>query len=1037
MRDDAVREPAREARLTATQRTLVLWHELHPNSGAYNVIRWLRVAGHVDHSTLRAALGDLCERHEALRCDLLEREGEPMLVDSGRTRVELRPGSAGDLTEAAFLARVRDEAEQPFRNGDALWRVHVHRYSSASWIVLSLHHLIADLQATNVLLSDLATAYQSRSEGARPRFRTPAPSYLNRLRAVAADEGAMLAEDTRFWRQVVQEVDTVGPGPLPFSTGMQVRSDQAGDVVRHLLEPEASTDWDRRLKAWRATPAALCLASAASVLNGWYGTTRLLVGVPVVRPELLGGVGLSVTSLPVPISTPSDVPFSEVVADVTAALMDALDHSSADLFTIAQAVGNVSTSSLVNVWFNDMTGLEVPSHLGGISCSEELTAPSSALFDVNLYLFGTGSGYALDLVTPRGTLPPSMATRLLEQIAAAPTQTPWRQPPPPVGAYPVPATEILVAEHARSRPAATAVSTSSRRLTYADLDRDVDRLTAQFGRSVAAGEVVGLTCRRDLRTVVRMLALRRLGAVTALLDADWPPFRTAGAMNGSGALWTLDEDLQQHALAATQEPLHGRPGGSVVFTSGTTAGPAAVLSSAATIDGALERYKALVGLNAADRVSFTSAPAHDPVFRDVYAPLRAGARFCIPPVEALARPVEWVQWADSEGITVVHGTPLVLRVLAEAGVAAGLRLTTVRVVLSGGAPLTRQTVALIRRLIPTARVLNGYGSTETPQLVVAGDVTTDGEADAEGNFHGGEACSVGRPLLDRSAAVLDAEGMEVPPGYLGYVSFLGPVLADGYAPATPRPGFRVQADGTRTFTTGDLGRVGPDGGLYLAGRADRIRNVNGLRVDLNEVEEWARRCPGVSEAVAFLEGPSGSQMLTLYAQVSSGATAVAEHAAAGRITAWLTDRLPKGAVPARCVVTTQLPASPNGKPLAFPSASADVIRRSPTTVYDIVRALAQEVLGEDVDDHRNLFEAGFDSLTLLRLHALLTERLGESFPVLTVFRHPTLHALATALGSSEPDKFRPGPLLPQHRAVSHLQHSRGVLDEVRRRGTAE
>jgi hypothetical protein len=70
------------------------------------------------------------------------------------------------------------------------------------------------------------------------------------------------------------------------------------------------------------------------------------------------------------------------------------------------------------------------------------------------------------------------------------------------------------------------------------------------------------------------------------------------------------------------------------------------------------------------------------------------------------------------------------------------------------------------------------------------------------------------------------------------------------------------------------------------------------------------------------------------------------------------------------------------------------------------RAIAevwQEVLGlERVGVHDNFFDLGGHSMLAAEVHGKLRERLGADFPLLELFQHPTVHALAGRLRGQEP-----------------------------------
>ena len=143
----SVSPPLVTAPLAPTMRRIWTWHRLHSDSPAYNVVRagsagWLRPA------VLRAALADLTDRHEALRCAVTEpRPGEPevVLADDVAVPLSVEVVRDGDGGWAADLDRaLRRLADQPFAmdtrpcGGLELSAPAVRR----SFLVLIMHHLI-------------------------------------------------------------------------------------------------------------------------------------------------------------------------------------------------------------------------------------------------------------------------------------------------------------------------------------------------------------------------------------------------------------------------------------------------------------------------------------------------------------------------------------------------------------------------------------------------------------------------------------------------------------------------------------------------------------------------------------------------------------------------------------------------------------------------------------------------------------------------------------------------------------------------------
>ena len=143
-------------------------------------------------------------------------------------------------------------------------------------------------------------------------------------------------------------------------------------------------------------------------------------------------------------------------------------------------------------------------------------------------------------------------------------------------------------------------------------------------------------------------------------------------------------------------------------------------------------------------------------------------------------------------------------------------------------------------------------------------------------------------------------------------------------------------------------------------------------------------------------------------------------------------------VPAFFVFLDALPLTRHGKVdrRALPAPAGD--RPELSAGYaapgsDMERAVAglwQEVLGlPRVGVHDNFFELGGDSLAILGVHQKLAERTSRQVPVLELFRHPTVQALARRL--SEGDE--PGESQAVEAAREHVRSRRDALSERRER----
>ncbi|MFD5467357.1 AMP-binding protein [Kitasatospora sp. NPDC127059] len=1015
----------RSARLAPSMRRVWTWHRLHPESPAYNVVRVLEVADRIQPAALRAALADLTNRHETLRCSVVEPSpARPELsVDDQVTvplSVDVVRSPDGDPAEAVDAA-LRRTADRPFPMDAApLWRVGLVYAPQAgrSWLILVMHHLVSDLRASDLVLADLAQAYRARAGGRAPEFAGPAPSLLDHL---AHEHGLV---DTPRWEEQLdwwarRLAGSRAARPLPLSTAAPAERTHRATTHTVELPPPASEAVDRALHEQGLTPALYFLTVANAVLGAWRGEDRTaVVGLPsarINRPDDERLVGFLLDTLPLPLPTDRGRSFTDACRTVRDVYAGAADHALpayddiVDRLRLPRAPG--SDSPLIELWFNDLTRASPPPSFGGHTATEYDLPPAWALFGLSLYLHRGPTGFRLHLVAPLGAVEPADLAALAEQIVRTATRAALDptaslgellEPPAgpdgaaghPGGASAVESTVDLVRRHAARRPTAVALTDRAGTLDYRSLDARIDEVAAELARTAGSSAVVAIPAARDRWLAIRLLACWRAGATAVLIDAKWPRRRRERALEIAAVThafpWSGDGPAQPVPHSAP--PLDGGPSGPayVLFTSGTTGDPLAVRAPADRADAALADLVERLGVGPADRVSMLSGPAHDPVLRDLGVALRAGATVCVPPPELVADPARLGSWLRRERVSVTHATPAMLALVLGADPDP---LPDLRAVVSGGSPLSAATVGLIRARAAGAVVLNGYGCTETPQLVIAHEIGPDQPVPRTAQV------PIGEPLPGRRVELRTTDGRRCDVGQVGELWVAGPHIADGYLGAAGPDRFGADETGLRWLRTGDLARRDARGRLHLGGRRDRQTLVNGHRVTLEEIESAARGHAGVTEAVAEVVGAGGSQSLRVWVQRSARAQVTGDS-----VRAHLEAVLPPTVVPARVLVVDRLELSGNLKPVAPGSVPPPVGDPAGTTADRRVRDLAGSVLGRPFDPAANFFDAGFTSVSLLQLSAELAELLGRPVDPIALFDHPNLNALTAFLVAGPADR---------------------------------
>ena len=362
----------------------------------------------------------------------------------------------------------------------------------------------------------------------------------------------------------------------------------------------------------------------------------------------------------------------------------------------------------------------------------------------------------------------------------------------------------LLARQARAFPDRIFLSSTKSERTYAECEAAVARLAADLGshRGVAEDLLAGA----DEESVLRLLALDRVGARIHLL----PP-----GMTRARAIGSEEPSAQAGAAAAIDlSPAGAVPGEVVLFTSGTTGTPKAVLHSWAALAARIHLSDSLDG----SRWLLTynlSAFAGLQVFLHVL--MNAGQMTYGP-----GGPAALGALAARDAVTHVSGTPTFFRFLLSTSSSEDLRRLPLRQITIGGEAVDQLLLDRVRERFPQAQVTHIYASTEAGACFSV----HDGREGFPVAFLEHDDLPVRLTLIDGELFVESPHAMR---GYLGPEGARRP----------PGP-----------IATGDLVEVRGDRVHFLGRRSERI-NVGGNKVYPQEVETRILAVPGVRATRVF------------------------------------------------------------------------------------------------------------------------------------------------------------------------------------------
>ncbi|MFB6892597.1 amino acid adenylation domain-containing protein [Kitasatospora sp. NPDC056327] len=1007
----------------------------------YTVQVTVALDGPVDPARLGAAADALLRRHANLRAGFWH-ENMPRPVQFVPAALALPVPEAdlrgADDVPAALEALERAALAERFElHRPPLLRLVLARTGGTAYrLVVTVHHILVDGWSMPLLVRDLLALYDANgADAALPAVR-PYRDHLAWLAAQDADAARTA------WRAALAGAD----GPTLLTGDAPGRAPVRPAAHRVELDTGRTAALTAAARRLGTTPGTLLQCAWGLLLGSLTGRTDAVFGLTVSgRPEELPGVesmvGLFITTVPVRLDTRPGETVADLVRRFRSEQNALLAHHHLGLHEIQkQGPGGELFDTLLVVENYPVDPAARPALAGGAAVTG-VTARDAAHYPLTVAV-ELGERTVLHLEYRPDALTPDRVARigerlagLLDRIAAEPdlpvgllpTTTPGERlalldaARGPAAAVPAGTVADHFAAQAAATPGAPAVTAGEDRLTFAELDRRAEELADRLAaEGVGPESVVALAVPRSAATVTALLGVLKAGAAYLPLDLDHPADRLAYMIEDAAPVRLVTTTAAEALLPPggparllldapgppaprrTPPAVHPDHPAYVIHTSGSTGRPKGVVTTHRGLANLLANHRAALLDPAAAaagrplRALHTASFSFDTSWEQLFW-LIAGHELHILD-ETERRDAEFVtDYVHRHRVDALDLTPTYAQQLLDWGLLAEGRHRPALLLLGGEAVPPAQWAAV--RAAAGVRAVNLYGPTEYTVDALAADL-----ADTE-------LPSVGGPIGNTTAHVLDAALRPAPVGVPGELHLAGPGLARGYL---GRPGLtaeRFTADpygppGSRMYRTGDLARRRPDGGLDYLGRADEQVKIHGHRIEPGEIEAALTALPGVTgAAVVVREDAPGIRRLVAY---TTGPAEPEETRAA------LAATLPAHLVPAAAVRLEALPLTVNGKldraALPAPALGGAPGARPPRDEHEAALCRAfEEVLGLGTcGADEDFFVLGGDSIASIRL----VTRARKDSLVLTpreVFEHRTPERLAAACAGRRARESAPLP----------------------------
>lgn len=1016
--------------LTPSQTRLWILSQLEGGALAYNMPGAVKLLGDIDKMQLEKSFRLLIQRHEILRtCFKTDSNGDLMQFIIADEKLDFKilekDFSQINNSDTIISDYIEQKNREPFDLEQApLVRASLLKIKNGEFIFfLSQHHIIGDGWSMELLISEVVKVYNSLIKSEVSSLKELNIQFKDYALWINGKKNQQkYQESEQYWLDQFS-------GELPilelpsFKTRPLIQTYNGDSLTRKYSE-----DFLNKLKDFsRSCEVTLFMTLTAgmnALLHRYTGQDDIIMGTPVAgreHPDLENQLGLYLNTLALRSQLKQGSSFADLVLAQKQTLLGAYEHQDYPFDALIDKL-NLKRDTGRSALFDVLVILQNQEQLNNINNEKLISVEiqdydlksKTSKFDLS-FTFKEKDGlsltieyntdiYDLYLIERMYSHFENLMTALLQQPEIAISEVDYLTAEEKTellvsfnatnGEYPKDKTIIdLFEDQVNFTPDNIAVVFEDTQLTYSELNERSNQLASYLRGhyDIKGDDLVGIKLERSEWMLIAILGVLKSGGAYVPIDPGYPQERISYIEKDSNSRLVIDESVLETFFSIQSKYSGSNPSkinkvddlAYVIYTSGTTGNPKGVMVEHKSVVNLIFAQTLQFEIKETENILQLSNVSFDASVEQIFLAILNGACLTIVNKEVILDIVKLQSFIALKKITHLHSVPSILEKLVPE------KYPFLKRVISGGEVCSEE---LANRWSVYNPFYNEYGPTETTVTVI------------EQLYNKNKAFSIGKPILNTTAFILDDSLKLVPTGVKGNLYISGEGLSRGYLNKSSLTAEKFILNPFKTnqrmYHTGDIGYWLAEGNIAFSGRKDSQIKIRGYRIELGEIEN------------TLLLYSKSLQQVTVDSQLINGdkvlvAYLVSENIDKSDLREFLSKKLPDYMIPAFYIELKELPLTPNGKidRKKLPSLNeTDVIRREyvgPTN--EIEKGLIiiwQQVLGiEKIGITDNFFEMGGHSLIATRLISLVYKEFQVKISINDLFKNLILKDQAFLIGS--------------------------------------
>ena len=440
-----------------------------------------------------------------------------------------------------------------------------------------------------------------------------------------------------------------------------------------------------------------------------------------------------------------------------------------------------------------------------------------------------------------------------------------------------------------------------------------------------------------------------------------------------------------------------------LITSGTTGKPKCIIGRNEALSHFVKWEIEEFQLDRNDRFSFLSGLSHDPLMRDILVPSYLGSQIILPEKSTISENNLYKYFVKHK-ITVSHLTPTIARMLVLQS-SGKEKLFQVKAVFLGGEQLDRKLVEELIKLCPNGKIVNYFGASETPQAMLYEVYSFEEGEKIDGRI------AIGKGIADVEGFIFDENNRVCGPFCYGEIIIKTNYLSKGYLNDDIQTKEKFINNPYRhdeiLYKTGDYGYIDLDNRIFFMNRNDSDVKVLGHRVNLEEIQQIIDHYELVKNNVVIMH----ENKICCFVVGN-------ESDVCWKLKQWMKENYYDYMIPSEIIQVESIPLTCNGK-TDFKQLlqKLDESRREDKAVAnelvstskletDLLNIWSNILDRNNISVYDKFFEVGGNSFKVVQLQNEIEKLIGREVDIVDLFKYPTIRNFANHFNErTVPDKI--------------------------------